>query len=151
MEWYRQVQFVSAVPMPAPMAAEFGTTVNGMWASPEGLSAGEVTVAHEVGQRLLFSVPMIALVPQVYERPSEAFLLDEVCNDIDGAPSECDWYYWEPKPVFAACIYSDTFRGYLLDRCRDGIDRGMDVVNLDEIMTSVGLLSLRPGGCGFCD
>jgi hypothetical protein len=151
MEWYRQVQFVSAVPMPAPMAAEFGTTVNGMWASPEGLSAGEVSAAHEAGQRLLFSVPMIALVPQVYERPSEAFLLDEVCNDIDGAPSGCDWYYWEPKPVFAACIYSDTFRRYLLDRCRDGIDRGMDVVNLDEIMTSVGLLSLRPRGCGFCD
>jgi len=151
MEWYRQVQFVSAVPMPAPMVEEFGTTVNGMWAAPDGLTADEVDEAHEAGRRLLFSVPMIALVPRVYEEPGAARLLDEVCADTDGNPAECGWYYWETKPVYAACIYSDVFRGYLLDLCREGIDRGMDVVNLDEIMTSVGLLSIRPRGCGFCD
>ena len=34
MQWYREVQFISAVPMPSEMEAEFRTTVNGMWASP---------------------------------------------------------------------------------------------------------------------
>jgi len=95
-------------------------------------------------------VPMIALTPRFYEAPATAHLLDEVCRDIDGNPSECDWYYWEPKPVYAACIYSDGFRRYLLERCKDGVDRGMDVVNLDEIMTSVGLMTLGSRGCGFC-
>jgi hypothetical protein len=150
MEWYREVQFISAVPMPAEMAAEFGTTVNGMWASPEGLTAAEVAEARRAGRRALFSVPMIALTPQTYEEPDAAFLLDEVCGDIDGRPAECDWYYWESKPVYAACIYSEAFRAYLLDRCKEGVDRGMDVVNLDEIMTSIGLMDLDPGGCGFC-
>jgi hypothetical protein len=150
MEWYRQVQFVAAIPMPPDKADEFGTTVNGMWADPERRRAEEVARAHDEGRRVLFSVPMIALTPRVYEAVTAAYLLDEVCHDIDGASSECDWYYWEAKPVYSVCIYSDIFRRYLLDRCRDGIDRGMDVVNLDEIMTSVGLMNREPGGSGFC-
>ena len=150
MEWYRQVQFIAAVPMPPEMAEEYGTTVNGMWASPEFGDSYVVTEQHREGRRVLFSVPLIALVPQVYEEPGAEYLLDEVCRDIHGAPSECDWYYWETKPVFAACIYSGVFRGYLLDRCKGGVDRGMDVVNLDEIMTSVGLMDRDPGGTGFC-
>jgi hypothetical protein len=150
MEWYRQVQFISAVPMPPEMADEYGTTVNGMWASPEDRSSEDLASLHADGRRALFSVPMIALTPRTYERPENAFLLDEVCNDIDGRPAECDWYYWESKPVYAACIYSDAFRGYLLARCKEGVDRGYDVVNLDEIMTSIGLMDLEAGGTGFC-
>lgn len=150
MEWYRQVQFVAAVPMPAEMAEEYGTTVNGMWASPEFGSVDDVVDRHRKGTRVLFSVPMIALVPKVYEAPEGAFLLDELCADVDGGKAECDWYYWESKPVYAACIYSDVFRGYLMDRCKVGVDLGMDVVNLDEIMTSIGLMDRDPGGTGFC-
>lgn len=150
MEWYRQVQFVSAVPMPTELADAFGTTVNGMWSAPERSSPEAVQEAHEKGQRALFSVPMIALTPSVYEEPGAAHLLDEVCRDIDGEPSECGWYYWEAKPVYSVCIYSDVFRRYLMDRCIAGIDSGMDVVNLDEIMTSVGLMNRDAGGSGFC-
>jgi hypothetical protein len=150
MEWYRQVQFVSAVPMPLEAAEAFGTTVNGMWADPERRTADEVARAHEQGQRVLFSVPMIALTPNTYEAESAAHLLDEVCRDVDGGSSECDWYYWESKPVYAACIYSQAFRRYLMDRCREGVDRGLDVVNLDEIMTGIGLMNRKPGGSGFC-
>lgn len=150
MEWYRQVQFVSAVPMPPEVAEAFGTTVNGMWADPERRSADEIARAHDLGERLLFSVPMIALTPNTYESEDAAFLLDEVCRDIDGGSSECDWYYWESKPVYAACIYSDAFRGYLMQRCREGVDRGLDVVNLDEIMTDIGLMNRKPRGSGFC-
>ncbi len=150
MEWYRQVQFVSAVPMPPEMADEFGTTVNGMWAAPERSSPEMVAEVHGAGRRALFSVPMIALVPRDYEDPSTAHLLDEVCRDIDGERAECDWYYWESKPVYSVCIYSDIFRTYLLDRCKGGVDAGMDVVNLDEIMTSVGLMNRGPRGSGFC-
>jgi hypothetical protein len=43
-----------------------------------------------------------------------------------------------------------VFRRYLLGRCREGIDRGMDVVNLDEINTSIGLMSQKAGTLGFC-
>jgi hypothetical protein len=136
--------------MPASMAEAYGTTVNGMWASPEFGSLDEVEDRHRKGTRVLFSVPMIALVPKVYEQPDAAFLLDEVCRDIDGKDAECDWYYWESKPVYAACIYSDVFRGYLMERCKGGVDLGMDVVNLDEIMTSIGLMDRDPGGTGFC-
>ena len=150
MEWYRQVQFVAAVPMPPEMADEFGTTVNGMWASPELGSADEVADLRARGRRALFSVPMIALVPKVYERPDRAFLLEEVCRDVDGRESECDWYYWETKPVYAACIYGDVFRRRLLEQRRHGVDLGMDVVNLDEIMTSIGLMNRAAGGTGFC-
>jgi hypothetical protein len=150
MEWYRQVQFVAAVPMPPEVAEAYGTTVNGMWADPEGRTADEVAAAHEHGERLLFSVPMIALTPRTYESEAAAHLLDEVCRDVDGGSSECDWYYWESKPVYAACIYSDAFRGYLMDRCREGVDRRIDVVNLDEIMTGIGLMNRKSGGSGFC-
>jgi hypothetical protein len=136
--------------MPPEEEEAFGTTVNGMWADPERRTADDVARSHDAGRRVLFSVPMIALTPRVYEDPSTAFVLDEVCSDIGGAPAECDWYYWESRPVYAACIYSPTFRDYLLARCRLGVDRGMDVVNLDEIMTSIGLMDREPGGCGFC-
>ena len=148
MEWYRQVQFVSAVAMPPEIATAFGTTVNGMWADPEKVSAGDVSLAHEGRRRVLFSVPMIALIPRVYE--AEAALLDMVCRDVSGEAAECDWYYWESKPVYAACIYSHAFREYLFNRCVQGIDAGMDVVNLDEIMTSIGLMNRNPRGSGFC-
>lgn len=150
MEWYEQIQFVAAVAMPPEHAAAFGTTVNGMWADPELLDREQVERLHGLGRRVLFSVPMIALTPNVYEAPGGGHLIDEVCRDIDGEPSECDWYYWESKPVFAACIYSDPFRGYLMDRCRDGVDRGMDVVNLDEVMTGIGLMGGQPRNSGFC-
>lgn len=148
MEWYRQVQFVSAVPMPPDAAEAYGTTVNGMWADPETLATDDVRSAHDRGRRVLFSVPMIALTPKVYDdAPS---LLDEVCRDVDGGLAECDWYYWESRPVYAACIYGEPFRRYVFDRCLDGVRRGADVVNLDEIMTSVGLMNREPRGCGFC-
>jgi hypothetical protein len=150
MEWYRQVQFVAAVPMPLELADEFGTTVNGMWADPEQLSSDAVIAAHRSGRRSLFSVPMLALTPRVYEKDSNASLLDEVCRDIGGGTAHADWYWWESRPVYSACIYSAEFRRYLLDRCKAGVDRGMDVVNLDEIMTSVGLMNRNPGGSGFC-
>ena len=150
MEWFRQIQFIAAVPMPPEAADRVGTTVNGMWASPTRFPADEVADRHAKGERILFSVPMIALEPPVYEAEETAFLLDEVCADVDGAPAECDWYYWESKPVYAACIYSDAFRSHLMERCEEGVDSGMDVVNLDEIMTSVGLMDREPGGTGFC-
>ena len=50
MEWYRRVQFVSAVPMPPEMVEEFGTTVNGMWAEPELGSPEAVTRAASKGR-----------------------------------------------------------------------------------------------------
>jgi hypothetical protein len=150
MEWFRRIQFVAAVAMPDDVATEYGTTVNGMWADPEPMSRADVADAQRRGRRVLFSVPMIALTPKVYEAPETGFLLDEVCLDVDGRPSECDWYYWESKPVYAACIYSDAFRDYLMERCREGVDKGMDVVNLDEIMTAIGLMDLDPEGTGFC-
>ena len=150
MEWYREVQFVSAVPMPDELVEEFGTTVNGMWAAPERSSPETVAESHRLGRRTLFSVPMIALTPAVYEEPGTAHLLDEVCRDVRGGAAECDWYYWESRPVYSICIYSDPFRDYLMRRCEAGIDVGMDVVNLDEIMTSVGLMNLEPRGSGFC-
>ena len=63
MEWFRQVQFVAAVPMP-PDRDRVGTTVNGMWADPLRYTADEVAARHANGERILFSVPMIALVPR---------------------------------------------------------------------------------------
>jgi hypothetical protein len=150
MEWYREIQFVAAVPMPPEVAEDYGTTVNGMWADPLS-PARDVTATHDRGGRVLFSVPMIALTPLFYEAEGTSHLLDEICRDVEGEPSECDWYYWESKPVYAACIYSEPFRRDLLDRCKAGIDRGMDVVNLDEIMTSIGLMNRKARGCGFCE
>src|SRR5262249_50973631 len=60
----------------------------GMWADPEKMSAGDVSRAHEAGRRVLFSMPMIALIPRVYE--AEAALLDIVCRDVSGEPAECE-------------------------------------------------------------
>jgi hypothetical protein len=149
-QWYRQVQFISAVPMPEQWADELGTTVNGMWAAPEMRSPEAVTRSHDSGRRVLFSVPLIALAPNVYRGEAGQRLLREACQDIDGGPARVGWYYWEPEPVYSACIYSPVFRSYLLDRCKDGIERGMDVVNLDEINTSIGLMTRKAGGSGFC-
>ncbi len=148
MRWFEQLQFAAALGMPDAVADEYGTTVNGLWASPR--TADEVDRAHAKGRRVLFSVPLIALTPHVYEAEATRYLLDEVCRDVSGEPSEVDWYYWEEKPVYAACIYSDVFRRYLLDICREAAARGHDVVNLDEINTSIGLIDRDPGGCGFC-
>jgi hypothetical protein len=150
MDWYRRIQFVSAVPMPAEQVEAYGTTVNGMWADPDRFDPEDIEREHERGRRVLFSVPLIALEPRVYERDATNELVDEVCADIAGERSECDWYFWESKPVYAACIYSAPFRSYLMARCRDGVDRGTDVVNLDEIMTSVGLMGRRSRNTGFC-
>jgi hypothetical protein len=136
--------------MPSELVEAFGTTVNGMWAAPERSSRETVAEAHRDGQRTLFSVPMIALTPSVYEELGTAHLLDEVCRDIEGGAAECSWYYWETKPVYSVCIYSAVFRRYLMKRCMAGVDLGMDVVNLDEIMTSIGLMSREPRGSGFC-
>lgn len=151
MDWYRRLQFMAAVAMPQEIADEFGTTVNGMWHAPEARSAEDVATAHAKGQRVLFSVPMIALVPQVYEVEEHSYLLDEVCADIDGGKAHVDWYYWEPKPVYSVCIYSEPFRRYLLERCKEGVDKRMDLVNLDEINTSIGLMTRDPRGSGFCN
>ncbi|MGH2640552.1 MAG: hypothetical protein ACRDGO_02510, partial [Actinomycetota bacterium] len=148
MDWYRQVQFVSAVAMPPDLADAFGTTVDGMWADPEQSSQASVEEAHGKGKRTLFSVPMIALTPKVYEEPGTAHLLDEVCRDVEGGSAECGWYYWESKPVYSVCIYSDAFRAYLMERCEAGVDLGMDVVNLDEVMTSIGLMNREARGSG---
>lgn len=149
MEWYRQVQFVAAVPMPEKTAEELGTTVNGMWAGPARADRA-VVQAHAKGQRVLFSVPLIALVPSVYKATESRHLLDEVCCDTYGNRAVVPWYYWEPEPVYAVCIYSPAFRHYLLDHCRAGIDHEMDVVNLDEINTSIGLMNRQAGAPGFC-
>jgi len=148
MEWYRQVQFIAAVPMPEETAEEYGTTVNGMWVAPEARTDRAVAEAQANGKRVLFSVPLIALVPSVYKAGASRHLLGEVCRDIRGNQAIVPWYYWEHEPVYAVCIYSLVFRGYLLDRCREGIDRGLDVVNLDEINTSIGLMSQEVGGPG---
>src|SRR5215475_12028805 len=150
MQWYRQVQFISAVAMPGQWADQLGTTVNGMWASAENRSPEAVARTHDTGHRVLFSVPLIALTPGVYNSDAGRHLLGEVCRDVDGGPARVGWYYWEPEPVYSACIYSPAFRRYLLDRCRNGIDRRMDVVNLDEINTSIGLMNRKAGGSGFC-
>jgi hypothetical protein len=150
MQWYRQVQFISAVPMPEKWADELGTTVNGIWAFAERSSPEAVARSHDSGHRVLFSVPLIALTPGVYNSDDDRHLLGEVCRDVDGGAARVGWYYWESEPVYSACIYSPVFRRYLLERCKDGIDRRMDVVNLDEINTSVGLMNRKPGGSRFC-
>ncbi len=147
MEWYRRLQFISAVPMPDDLAESYGTTINGMWAYPE---PGSIDKAHARGCPVLFSVPLIALTPKVYDMPEHRHLIDEACRDINGNTSLVPWYYWVSEPVYSMCFYSAIFRRYLLDRCKAGIERGMDIVNLDEINTSIGLMNRRPGGSGFC-
>jgi len=92
MQWYRQVQFISAVAMPQQWADELGTTVNGMWASAENRSPEAVTRSHDSGHRVLFSVPLIALTPSVYRSDAGQHLLGEVCRDIDGNPALVGWY-----------------------------------------------------------
>src|SRR2546427_12679326 len=121
MEWYRQVQFIAAVPMPQDIADAYGTTVNGMWADPELCSAKDIAHARARGGRVLFSVPLIALTPKVYETEEHQFLLEEVCRDINGTRAQVPWYYWEDKPVYSVCINSPAFRRDLLDRCREGM------------------------------
>ncbi len=87
MEWIHHIQFISAVPMPEELAESYGTTINGMWASPEMRSKQMVEDAHRKGKRVLFSVPLIALTPQVYEREEHRHLVGEACRDIEGNPS----------------------------------------------------------------
>ena len=150
MEWYHQLHFISAVAMPEDLAERYGTTINGMWAAPEQRTKLMIDAAHAKGCRVLFSVPLIALTPKVYSVPGHRYLIDEACRDIHGNPSLVPWYYWESEPVYSICFYSSKFRRYLLDRCQEGIERGMDVVNLDEINTSLGLMNRKAGGSGFC-
>ena len=150
MEWYREVQFVAAVPMPVEWAREYGTTVNGMWDDPDRWDRASIGKAHEEGRRVLVSVPLIALTARRYERAEESHLLEEACRDINGNKAEVKWYYWDPKPVYAMCLYSEVFRDYLLTRIKAAIAAGADVVNVDEIQTSIGLISRKPKDPGFC-
>src|SRR5260370_28205983 len=91
MRWYRQVQFISAVPMPEQWADELGTTVNGMWASAENLSPETVARSHDSGRRVLFSVPLIALTPEASPPNVGRHLLGEVCQDIAGSQPQAAW------------------------------------------------------------
>jgi hypothetical protein len=150
MQWYREVQFVAGVPMKQPAAAELGVTVNGMWVGNETIGGETAAASRASNQRLMFSVPLIALTPDAYRSDEARHLLAEVCRDIEGNTAQVPWYYWESEPVYSACIYSPVFLRYIVDRCRTGIDRMMDAVNLDEINTSVGLMSQKPGDSGFC-
>jgi hypothetical protein len=150
MEWYRAVQFVAAVPMPIEWAREYGTTVNGMWDSPTRWTKDTVQQAHAEGRRVLVSVPLIALTHQAYEKEEERYILSEVCRDISGNEAEVKWYYWDSKPVYSICIYSRLFRDYLLAKIRKAIEAGVDVISVDEIQTSIGLMSRRAKDSGFC-
>jgi hypothetical protein len=150
MEWYRAVQFVSAVPMPVERAREYGTTVNGMWDDPARWDRSAVDQAHQEGRRVLVSVPLIALTSRYYEREEERHLLNEMCRDISGNPAEVKWYYWDSKPVYAMCLYSRVFRDHLLAKIQKAIEGGADVVNVDEIQTSIGLMSREHKDPGFC-
>jgi hypothetical protein len=76
--------------------------------------------------------------------------MDEVCRDIFGNEAEVKWYYWDSKPVYAMCLYSRVFRDYLLAKIRKAIDAGVDVLNVDEIQTSIGLMSRERRDPGFC-
>ncbi len=150
MKWFEQVQFVAAVPMPVEWAREYGTTVNGMWDSPARWDRDQVGQAHREGRRVLVSVPLIALTARVYEQEENQYLLDEVCRDIFGSRAQVKWYYWDSKPVYAMCLYSRIFRDYLLAKIRKAIEAGTDVVNVDEIQTSIGLMSRDRKDPGFC-
>lgn len=150
MGWYNDLQFIAAVGMPGDLVDAYGTTINGMWAAPEFLSDQYLESVHAKGNRALFSVPLIALTPKFYAAPEDHYLIEEACQDIYGHTSLVPWYYWEALPVYSLCFYSSKFRGYLLERCRKGIERGFDVVNLDEIQTSIGLMNRKPGSSGFC-
>jgi hypothetical protein len=148
--WIGDLNFIAAVAMPEAWVEEFGTTVNGMWADPDRWTADNVAAAHAKGRRILVSVPLMALTHQVYEIPETAYLMDEVCRDLDGGLAEVGWYYWDAKPVYSLCIHSPKVRTYLVDRLRGAMAAGVDVVNVDEIQTSVGLMNRQPKGSGFC-
>ncbi len=150
MQWYRELQFIAAVPMPIEWAREFGTTVNGMWADPDRWGKAEVAQAHAEGRRVLVSVPVIALTHRVYEQDEHRHLMSEVCRDILGRPAEVKWYYWDSKPVYAMCLYSRAFRDHLLAKIRKAIEAGADVINVDEIQTNIGLMSRRAKDPGYC-
>jgi len=150
MEWFREVQFVAAVPMPVEWAREYGTTVNGMWDDPTRWGTSEVKQAHAEGRRVLVSVPLIALTAHVYEQEQNRYLLEHVCRDISGNEAEVKWYYWDSKPVYAICLYSRVFRNHLLAKIQEAIEAGVDVVSVDEIQTSIGLMSRAPKDSGFC-
>jgi hypothetical protein len=148
--WIGDLNFIAAVALPEAWAEEFGTTVNGMWADPDHWTAENVAAAHAKGRRILVSVPLMALTHQVYEIPETAYLMDEVCRDLDGGLAEVGWYYWDAKLVYSLCIHSPKVRTYLVDRLRGAMAAGVDVVNVDEIQTSVGLMNRLPKGSGFC-
>jgi hypothetical protein len=148
--WIHDLAFIAAIALPEDWAREFGTTVNGMWADPDRWTPDRVEAAHAEGRRILVSVPLIALTHEVYEAPDTAYLMDEVCRDIRGNPAEVEWYYWDAKPVYSLCVHSPVLRRYLVDRLRPAIAAGVDVVNVDEINTSVGLMTREPKGSGFC-
>jgi hypothetical protein len=150
MEWYRAVQFIAAVPMPVEWAREYGTTVNGMWDDPAKWDRARVAQAHQEGRRVLVSVPLIALTHRAYEKEENRYLMSEVCRDIYGNEAEVKWYYWDSKPVYAMCLYSRVFRDYLLAKIQHAIEAGADVVNVDEIQTSIGLMSRTSKDPGFC-
>lgn len=150
MSWYHDLHFIAAVSMPDDLVDAYGTTINGMWAAPEQRTDEYIASEHARGNRVLFSVPLIALTPKVYSDPDLRYLTGEACRDIEGNTSLVPWYYWEAEPVYSICFYSSAFRDYLLERCKTGIARGLDVVNLDEINTSLGLMNRKPGGSGFC-
>ena len=150
MEWYRAVQFIAAVPMPVEWAREYGTTVNGMWDDPNRWGMSEVQQAHAEGRRVLASVPLIALTHRAYEKEENRYLLGEACRDIFGNEAEVKWYYWASKPVYAICIYSRVFRDHLLAKIQKAIEAGVDVISVDEIQTSIGLISRERKDPGFC-
>jgi hypothetical protein len=150
MKWFEQVQFIAAVPMPIEWAREYGTTVNGMWADPDRWGKAEVEQAHAEGRRVLVSVPLIALTHGAYEQEENRYLMSEVCRDVFGNEAEVKWYYWDSKPVYAMCLYSRVFRDYLLAKIQKAIETGADVVNVDEIQTSIGLMSREEKDPGFC-
>ncbi|MCJ7751050.1 MAG: hypothetical protein MUQ65_08145 [Armatimonadetes bacterium] len=150
MEWFREVQFVAAVPMPVEWAREYGTTVNGMWDDPTRWGTAEVKQAHAEGRRVLVSVPLIALTARAYEQEQNRHLLEHVCRDVFGNEAEVKWYYWDSKPVYAICLYSRVFRNHLLAKIQKAIEAGADVISVDEIQTSIGLMSRERKDPGFC-
>jgi hypothetical protein len=95
-------------------------------------------------------VPLIALTPRAYEKDEYRHLLSETCRDVYGAESEVKWYYWESKPVYAICVYSRVFRDRLLAEMQKAIEAGADVISVDEIQTSIGLMSRERKDPGFC-
>ncbi|MFB3881248.1 MAG: hypothetical protein ACE149_08285 [Armatimonadota bacterium] len=134
MDWHKQVQFVSGVPMPAEWAREFGITVNGMWDDHERWDRAAVEQAHREGRRVLIDRRLMALEAKYYERDENRHLLGETCRDIFGGKAEVELYFWDPKPVYSMCFYSRPFRDYLLAGYRRAVDIGIDILSLDVVM-----------------